>query len=174
MRWDYILGHISAKCWWILLQYGSFWSLYFDDHVVSPYSNTFEYSNEQGKEWGKFEFLKVAHPLEALPVPHPLLPQCTASFRRSQRARVRVLAGIKWLLLACALHRPARAAPHGIVVVDMCLLPLIELRTKDNGKRKPTQRWEIVPSGKDARPGIPQFCGKIHDFLNEGLSQAHS
>ena len=25
--WDYILSHISAKCWWILLQYGSFCSL---------------------------------------------------------------------------------------------------------------------------------------------------
>ena len=33
-------------------------------------SNTFEYSNEQGKEWGKFECLKVAHSLEALPIRH--------------------------------------------------------------------------------------------------------
>ena len=26
MEWYYVLGHISAKCWWILLQYGSFLS----------------------------------------------------------------------------------------------------------------------------------------------------
>ena len=45
-----------------------------------------------------------------------------------------------------------------LVVVDMCLpphlLPLIELRTKDNGKRKPTMRWGIVPSKNDIRTGI--------------------
>ena len=56
--------HFGSYLWQMLMDFASIW---LDDHVGSPYSNTFEYSNEQGKEWGKFECLKVAHSLEALP-----------------------------------------------------------------------------------------------------------
>ena len=47
-RWDYILGHISAKCWWILIQYGSFWSLQSPTNIMAV---TFEWADirSQGK-----------------------------------------------------------------------------------------------------------------------------
>ena len=41
-RRDYILGHISAKCWWILIQYGSFWSLQSPTNIIAV---TFEWTD---------------------------------------------------------------------------------------------------------------------------------
>ena len=66
VRPRYIIGFLKAVSLYISAFYNGFCFNMAHFHASSMQIMSFEYSNEQVKEWDKFDFFKIAHSLEAL------------------------------------------------------------------------------------------------------------